>query len=146
MDDWGSAGVPPAGSGVAPELLGESFNLGEGFRRDAENGDRDGRAPQSRGNLSRQNRMKADGAHARGWAITEIKFEPPHFFLKFLNNQGTKQPRRQNFVPLLLCCSTAPHSYFQRSEDESARRIPNAAGTNGARGARTRLGDDGNQI
>ena len=45
MDDWGSARVPRAGSGVAPEPLVERFSLGNGFRRDAENGNRDGRAP-----------------------------------------------------------------------------------------------------
>src|ERR1039457_3368369 len=42
----GSARVPRAGSGVAPEPLVEPFSLGNGFRRDAENGNRDGRAPQ----------------------------------------------------------------------------------------------------
>ncbi len=41
----GSARVSRAGSGVAPEPLAEPFNLGNGFRRDAENGNRDGRAP-----------------------------------------------------------------------------------------------------
>jgi len=42
---WGSACVPRADSGVAPEPLVEPFGLGDGFRRDAENGNRDGRAP-----------------------------------------------------------------------------------------------------
>ena len=41
----GSARVPRAGSGVAPEPLDALFGLGKGFRRDAENGNRDGRAP-----------------------------------------------------------------------------------------------------
>jgi len=42
----GSARVPRAGSGVAPEPLVKPFSLGdEGFRRDAENSNRDGRAP-----------------------------------------------------------------------------------------------------
>jgi len=47
MDDWGSAGVPPAGSGVAPEPSLDKLVCWTGFRRDAENGDRDGRAPHS---------------------------------------------------------------------------------------------------
>jgi hypothetical protein len=42
----GSARVSRAGLGVAPEPLVEPFSLGNGFRRDAENGNRDGRAPQ----------------------------------------------------------------------------------------------------
>src|ERR1017187_9706624 len=42
----GSAPVSRAGSGVAPEPWVEPFSLGNGFWRDAENGNRDGRAPQ----------------------------------------------------------------------------------------------------
>ena len=51
MDDWGERArlacwLPSArSSGVAPEPLVEPFSLGNGFRRDAENGNRDGRAP-----------------------------------------------------------------------------------------------------
>jgi hypothetical protein len=43
-----SARVSRAGLGVAPEPLVEAFSLGNGFWRDAENGNRDGRAPQQR--------------------------------------------------------------------------------------------------
>src|ERR1035438_10165453 len=46
----GSAPVSRAGSGVAPEPWVEPFSLGNGFWRDAENGNRDGRAPQPRPN------------------------------------------------------------------------------------------------
>jgi hypothetical protein len=63
----GSAGVPPAGSGVAPEPSLDKLVCWTGFRRDAENGNRDGRAPRtnSAGATGR-------GALARGWAMTEI--------------------------------------------------------------------------
>jgi hypothetical protein len=44
----GSAGVAPAGLGVAPEPSLDKLVCLTGFRRDAENGDRDGRAPHSR--------------------------------------------------------------------------------------------------
>jgi hypothetical protein len=59
----GSAGVPPAGSGVAPEPSLDKLVCWTGFRRDAENGNRDGRAPQSRGNGARgaRTRLGDDG-------------------------------------------------------------------------------------
>ena len=41
----GSAGVAPAGLGVAPEPSLDKLVCLTGFRRDAENGNRDGRAP-----------------------------------------------------------------------------------------------------
>jgi len=53
----GSARVPRAGSGFAPELLVEPFGLGDGFRRDAENGNRDGRAPHESGIATRRRRF-----------------------------------------------------------------------------------------
>jgi hypothetical protein len=45
------------------------------------------------------------GAHARGWAMTEIRFEPAHFALKFFEqqrNQATKTAKLCSFVPLLF--------------------------------------------
>jgi hypothetical protein len=54
---WGSACVPRADSGVAPEPLVEPFGLGDGFRRDAENGNRDGRAPHESGIATRRRRL-----------------------------------------------------------------------------------------
>jgi hypothetical protein len=45
---WGSARVPRAGSGVAPEPSLDKLVCFTGFRRDAENGNRDGRAPHFR--------------------------------------------------------------------------------------------------
>ena len=49
----GSAGVAPAGLGVAPEPSLDKLVCETGFRRDAENGDRDGCAPHSKIRSSR---------------------------------------------------------------------------------------------
>jgi hypothetical protein len=53
------------------------------------------------------------GRGARGWAMTEIRFEPAHFGLKFFEQPRNQATKPDNFVPSLLCCSTTPHSPFR---------------------------------
>jgi hypothetical protein len=47
MDDWGERGRPACGFGRRARTLVGQISWLKGFRRDAENGNRDGRAPHS---------------------------------------------------------------------------------------------------
>ena len=58
------------------------------------------------------------GAHARGWAMTEIRFEPAHSALKFfeqLRNQATKMAKLCSFVALLFNHSALETALFRYS-------------------------------
>jgi hypothetical protein len=48
MDDWGERGRPACGFGRRARIIVGQISLLKGFRRDAENGNRDGRAPHFR--------------------------------------------------------------------------------------------------
>jgi hypothetical protein len=156
MDDWGERARPACRFGRRARNIVGQISWLKGFRRDAENGDRDGRAPQTKSPFRIPQGQRVAWLGARSLAMTEIRCRRTGTL--FLNSfwdgrlgqlavggRGARVSSPAAASPDLTAWDFWMRTgLFTRCGWDS--RAPNSAGVTGRVARRTKLGDDGNQM